>query len=57
MFRIFNVLIQNLTNMGHTFTDVSCDEKRIRFDFTDAEGNVYSGWIHKEEKKGETENA
>ena len=57
MFKIFNMLLQNLTNMGSNITDVSCDEKRFSFNFTDADGNVYSGWILKEEKKEGTESA
>jgi hypothetical protein len=50
------MLLQNLANIGSNITSVSCDEKRLSFNFTDADGNVYSGWIHKDEKE-ETENA
>ena len=53
MFRIFNMLVQNLTNMGNTITEVSCNDKYISFDFTDAKGNRYSGWVRKEEEEKE----
>ena len=57
MFRIFNMLVQNLSNMGNHINDIQFNDKYISIDFTDAEGNVYSGFIRKEEKKEETENA
>ncbi len=51
MFRIFNMLLQNLTNMGSSFSGASFDEKSVNLEFTDSDGVKYSCWICKKEEK------
>ena len=55
MFRIFNMLIQNLTNLGNRLNEATLNDKFIDINFTDDQGNVYSMFIRKVDKE-ETEN-
>lgn len=50
MYRIFNMLIQNLRAIGASVTEVSFKEEYLNIDFTDKDGNKYTGWIRKEDK-------
>ena len=54
MQRVFNMLIQNLTNMGNQITTVNLWEDFIKVEFTDGKA-TYS--VHISKEKGETENA
>lgn len=57
MFRILNMILQILSNMGHNIVDLIYHDNYMSIEFTDKEGNKYSGWIKKVENKGEKENA
>ena len=48
MFRFFNMLLQNLTNIGVNITEVSLREKFTEIKFTDANGKKYSVWVNEE---------
>jgi len=49
MFRLFNMLLQNLTNSGADFKEVSYIETVVSFKFTDKDGNKYTCWVRKED--------
>ena len=55
MFRIFNMLIQNLTNLGNRLNEATLNDKFIDINFTDDQGNVYSVFVRKIDKE-ENEN-
>ena len=50
MYRIFNMLLQNLKNMGANITEVAYKEEYLNIDFIDRDGNKYTGWFRKVEE-------
>ena len=50
MYHIFNMLIQNLKAMGANITEAAFKEEYLNIDFTDKDGNKYTGWFRKEDK-------
>ena len=56
MFRLFNMLIQNLTTMGNRLNEATLNDKFVDINFTDDQGNVYSVFVRKVDKE-ENENA
>ena len=50
MYRIFNMLIQNLKNMGANITEIAFKEEYLSIEFTDSEGNEFEGWIRRVEE-------
>lgn len=50
MYRLFNMLLQNLTNMNVKFTEVTYNENYINIDYIDTDGNKYTGWFRKVEE-------
>lgn len=51
MFRIFNMLLQNLANLGFGMSDVTYRATYTEFKFTDANGKKYTLWLTQEKEE------